>query len=85
MDKIIEIISPPKNADDKKPLKAIVFDSYYDTYRGVILLVRIFNGQIKNGDIFKFMNTNNQFHVTELGIKNPIEIKKDKLTSGEVG
>ena len=85
MEKIIKVFPPPFDANDQKPLKALVFDSYYDNYRGVILLVRIFNGQIKNGDVFQFMNTKKQFHVTELGIKNPLEVKKKKLTSGEVG
>ena len=85
MKKIIEVVPPPFDAKDEKPLKALVFDSYYDNYRGVILLVRIFNGQIKTGDLFQFMNTKKNFYVTELGIKNPTEIKKEKLTSGEVG
>ena len=85
MKKIIEVVPPPFDAKDEKPLKALVFDSYYDNYRGVILLVRIFNGQIKTGDLFQFMNSKKNFYVTELGIKNPTEIKKEKLTSGEVG
>ncbi len=85
LEKIIEMVPPPKNADDNKPLKALVFDSYFDIYRGVILLVRIFEGQIAIGDKFKFMISGNKFDVSELGIKNPVEIKRKKLTAGEVG
>ncbi|NQZ66210.1 MAG: elongation factor 4 [Mycoplasmatales bacterium] len=85
LDKIIELVPHPKDADDNKPLKALVFDSYFDVYRGVILLVRIFEGQISIGDEFKFMISGNKFDVSELGIKNPLEIKRKKLTAGEVG
>ena len=85
LDKIIEDIPAPFDADDSKPLKALVFDSYFDIYRGVILLVRIFQGIIKPGDEFNFMATGNKFEVTELGVKTPIEVKKTSLSSGEVG
>lgn len=85
LDRIITDIPAPFNADDSKPLKALVFDSYFDTYRGVILLVRIFEGKILQGDKFKFMSTNNTFDVLEMGIKNPSEVKKSSLESGEVG
>lgn len=82
---IIDKIDPPKDCDDSKPLKALIFDSYFDPYRGVIILTRIFNGKIKVGDEFEFMSTGKKFHVTELGIKKPHEVKMDELTSGEVG
>ncbi|MGL4183637.1 MAG: translation elongation factor 4 [Metamycoplasmataceae bacterium] len=85
-DAIIEKIPAPIDADDNKPLKALVFDSYYDPFRGVIILTRIFNGKIKVGDNFFFLtNKEKVFHVTELGIKKPQEVKKDFLESGEVG
>ncbi|MGL5357764.1 MAG: translation elongation factor 4 [Metamycoplasmataceae bacterium] len=85
-DAIIEKIPAPIDADDNKPLKALVFDSYYDPFRGVIILTRIFNGKIKIGDNFFFLtNKEKVFHVTELGIKKPQEVKKDFLESGEVG
>ncbi len=74
MEAIIQRIPPPANADNHLPLQALVFDSYYDTYRGVICLVRIFGGQIKVGDSFKFMSTGEKFDVTELGIQNPQEV-----------
>ncbi len=85
LEEIIKVIPAPKNADDLKPLKALVFDSYFDPYRGVVLLVRIFEGKIKKGDHFKFMTSENTFDVAELGIKNPAELKKMELEAGEVG
>ena len=82
---IVKKIPAPKNCDDDKPLKALVFDSYFDFYRGVILLTRIFEGKIEVGDEFYFMSSNKKFHVTELGVKKPHEVKKDMLFAGEVG
>ncbi|MGL5732965.1 MAG: translation elongation factor 4 [Metamycoplasmataceae bacterium] len=82
---IIKHIPAPKMCDDSLPLKALVFDSYFDPFRGVILLVRIFDGQVKVGDEFFFMSNNKKFTVTELGVRKPHEVKHDKLTSGEVG
>ncbi len=85
MQAVIDRIPSPIEADDSKPLKALVFDSYFDPYRGVVLLVRIFDGKINKGDKFKFMESGKDFEVTELGIKNPGEIKKGSLEAGEVG
>ncbi len=85
LEAVINEIPAPKDADINKPLKALVFDSYFDPYRGVVLLVRIFDGRINKGDSFKFMSSNKKFEVTELGIKNPAEIKKESLQAGEVG
>lgn len=84
-DAIIERIPAPKECDDNKPLKALVFDSYFDPYRGVVILTRIFDGTIKVDDEFEFMSSNKKFHVTELGVKKPHEVKKEKLSAGEVG
>ncbi|WP_022935035.1 translation elongation factor 4 [Mesomycoplasma moatsii] len=84
-DAIIERIPAPKECDDNKPLKALVFDSYFDPYRGVVILTRIFDGTIKVGDEFEFMSSNKKFHVTELGVKKPHEVRKEKLSAGEVG
>lgn len=85
LDAVIERIPSPKECDDNKPLKALIFDSYFDLYRGVIILARIFQGKIKVGDEFFFMSTNKKFCVTELGVKKPHEVKKDELFAGEVG
>ena len=60
-------------------------DSYFDNYRGVVILVRIFNGKVKTGDEIYFMQSKKTYTVTELGVKNPYEFKKDELCAGEVG
>ncbi|MDJ1647805.1 translation elongation factor 4 [Mycoplasma phocimorsus] len=85
LEAIIKYIPQPKEADDLKPLKALIFDSYFDPYRGVVLLVRIFDGVVKQNEKIKFMSNNAEYHVTELGVKSPFEIKKDYLEAGEVG
>ncbi|QDY87643.1 translation elongation factor 4 [Mycoplasma anserisalpingitidis] len=85
LEAIVKYIPSPKNADDNKPLKALIFDSFFDPYRGVVMLVRIFEGRLKVGDKFKFMSNNEEYHVIELGIKNPAETKKEYLEAGEVG
>ncbi|MEA4134458.1 translation elongation factor 4 [Mycoplasma sp. 2045] len=88
LDAIVEYIPAPKNADDNKPLKALIFDSYFDPYRGVVMFIRVFEGKLKTGDKFKFMSRHdagNEYHVIDLGIKNPNETKKDELVAGEVG
>ena len=81
---IIEKIPSPKEEKSHK-LKALVFDSHFDPYRGVVALVRIMSGEIKTKDKIKLMATNKVHEVTELGIYTPKEKIKDKLTNGEVG
>ncbi|WP_027333943.1 translation elongation factor 4 [Mycoplasma elephantis] len=85
LDAIINYIPAPKDANDDKPLKALIFDSYFDPYRGVVLLIRIFDGVLRQNEKIKFMSNNKEFHVSELGVKNPNEIKKEMLVAGEVG
>lgn len=85
LDAIINYVPAPRDADDSKPLKALIFDSYFDEYRGVIMLIRIFEGKLKQGDKFKFMSNNKEYHVAELGVRNPKETKKPYLEAGEVG
>ncbi len=81
---VIDRISPPKG-DIDKPLKALIFDSIYDSYRGVLVLARIFDGSIKVGDKIEFMQTGSVYDVTELFVYTPTLKKVDNLTSGEVG
>lgn len=81
---IVRQIPAPKG-DINAPLKALVFDSIYDAYRGVIAFVNIKEGEVKIGDEIKFMASGAVFEVTELGIRTPSEVKKDKLVTGEVG
>lgn len=85
LEAIVSRIPAPKNADDNKPLRALIFDSYFDSYKGVVLLVRVVEGKIKVGDNFTLMSSNKRFHVVELGVRTPNELKKDELVSGEVG
>ena len=81
---VIDRISPPKG-DIDKPLKALIFDSIYDSYRGVLVLARIFDGSIKVGNKIEFMQTGSVYDVTELFVYTPTLKKVDNLTSGEVG
>ncbi|QJR44393.1 translation elongation factor 4 [Mycoplasma miroungirhinis] len=85
LDAIINRIPYPKEADTSKPLTGLIFDSYFDSYRGVVLLVRLFNGKISVGDEFILMHNKMKFSVTELGIRTPKEIKKEFLQAGQVG
>lgn len=81
---VIEKIPEPKiNVD--KPTRALIFDSYFDPYRGVVLLVKLEDGKIKIGDTIKMMATNSTFEVVELGVHTPKEEKYNELKSGEVG
>ncbi|MBQ9517587.1 MAG: translation elongation factor 4 [Eubacterium sp.] len=82
---IVNEISPP-TGDDNKPLKALIFDSVYDSYRGVIVYVRIKEGKIKAGDTMRIMSTGAQFNVVEVGYMRATSMEKaDELTAGEVG
>ncbi|WP_434326982.1 translation elongation factor 4 [Mesomycoplasma hyorhinis] len=85
LEAIINKIPAPKVDENEKELKALVFDSYFDIYRGVIILVRIVSGSIKVGDEFKFMANGKKFGVIELGVRTPKELKKEELVAGEVG
>ncbi len=76
---------PAPSGDHNKPLKALIFDSYYDQYRGVIPLVRIIDGKVKAGDKILTMGTNQVFEVTEVGAYGPKEFKKPYLEAGDVG
>lgn len=84
LDAIVDIIPSPIG-DDNKNLQALIFDSYYDSYKGVICLIRVKNGVIKPGDNIKMMATNKEFIVTEVGVRTPKNINKNELVAGEVG
>lgn len=76
---------PAPTGDINKPLKALIFDSKFDSYRGVIVNIRIIEGIVKVGDNIRFMANGDVYQVTELGIRTPKEVKKDVLYAGEVG
>lgn len=85
LDAIEKYIPAPRDADDSKPLKALIFDSYFDEYRGVVMLIRVFEGELKVGDEFMFMSNGQKYFVSELGVRSPKETKKKRLEAGEVG
>ncbi|WP_281520464.1 translation elongation factor 4 [Massilicoli timonensis] len=76
---------PSPHGDPQAPLQALVFDSVYDTYRGVIAYVRIKEGSVKIGDQISFMSTGAVYEVLEVGVHTPKEVKKQELQCGEVG
>ncbi|MGM9873588.1 MAG: translation elongation factor 4, partial [Bacilli bacterium] len=84
LEAIVKYIPAP-TGDESKPLKALIFDSYYDSYRGAVILVRIFEGNINVGDEIYLMKANKSYQVTELGIRTPKEIKTKTLQAGQVG
>lgn len=84
LERIVKDIPAP-SGNNENPLKALIFDSYYDSYRGVVVLIRIKDGSVKVGDQIKLMRSNKIYIVTELGIRTPSEIKSDALYCGEVG
>ena len=85
LEAIVKLIPPPLDSDSNKPLQALVFDSYYDAYRGAVCLVRIKNGTVKVGDTIQFMSNKENFIVTEVGVNTPKVKIKDELVAGEVG
>nr|MCR4699159.1 translation elongation factor 4 [Bacilli bacterium] len=76
---------PAPQGDPDKPLKALIFDSKFDPYRGVIVLIRVMEGSVKVGDTIRLMHNDGIYQVTEVGIRTPKEQKQDSLSAGEVG
>ncbi len=84
LDKIVEKIPSPEG-EEKEPLQALVFSSIFDSYRGVIVAVRVVNGTLKVGDSIKMMETGATYDVIDLFVNTPKEVKKESLSVGEVG
>ncbi len=84
LDAVVERIPAPK-VDITKPTRALIYDSYFDSYKGVVLLIKVVDGIINVKDKIKMLATNKVFEVTELGVKTPKEELIDTLQSGEVG
>ena len=81
---VVENVPAPKG-EDNAPLKALIFDSYYDNFKGAVCLVRIVDGEVKKGDQILCMQTGRTYTVTEVGIFTPTSTETEKLSSGEVG
>ncbi|MFQ7110380.1 MAG: translation elongation factor 4 [Anaerovoracaceae bacterium] len=84
LEKIVEDIPAP-DGDENGKLKALIFDSYYDNYKGVVVYTRVFDGAVKKGDIIRLMNTGKKYEVTEVGVYSPGHVERDMLRAGEVG
>ena len=88
VDKVLEKIVhdvPAPTGDLTAPLKALIFDSKYDDYRGVVLSVRVFEGTVKKGDRIRLMNSGTEYEVAEVGINSPKPLARDVLMAGDVG
>jgi len=84
LDRIVEAVPPPKKIRET-PLQALVFDSRYDPYRGVLVYVRVISGEIKRGEKIRFMATDKSYEVLETGVFTPAQRKVSGLLGGEVG
>ena len=85
LEKVVEMIPAP-SGDENAPLKALIFDSYYDAYKGVIVYVRVKDGSLKPGDTIRFMATEKEFSVVEVGYLSPLgTIQSECIKAGEVG
>ncbi|MCQ2799455.1 MAG: translation elongation factor 4 [Bacilli bacterium] len=84
LEKVVELVPPP-GGDSEGPLQALIFDSYYNSYRGVVVLIRVKNGRVKVGDKIRLMQSGKSYLVTEVGIRTPKEMPTNSLECGEVG
>jgi GTP-binding protein LepA len=84
LEAVVAKIPAPKG-EEESPLRAMIFDSWYDTYQGVVVLIRVVDGSIKPGDKIKFMSTNQQYVIDRVGVFTPKALMVDELTVGEVG
>ncbi len=81
---VIELLPPPRG-DYDKPLKALIFDSYYDSYKGAVSFIRVFDGKVRAGDKVRFFATGKEFDVTEVGVFTPRSTSVEELSAGDVG
>jgi GTP-binding protein LepA len=84
LEQVVRIVPPPKG-DEHAPLKALIFDSHYDAYKGVIVYVRVVDGRIRPGTVIRFMATDKVFSVIEVGVFRPKMTIVDELGAGDVG
>ncbi|MBW4539110.1 MAG: translation elongation factor 4 [Myxacorys chilensis ATA2-1-KO14] len=84
LEEIVHLVPPPKDTVDQ-PLRALIFDSYYDAYRGVIVYFRVMDGQLKKGDRIRLMASKKEYEIDELGVLSPNQVQVTDLHAGEVG
>ncbi|CCH94131.1 GTP-binding elongation factor [Microcystis aeruginosa PCC 9432] len=84
LESIVKLVPPPQDTLEE-PFRALIFDSYYDAYRGVIVYFRVMDGRVKKGDKIRFMASGKEFVIDELGILSPQQVQVDELHAGEVG
>ncbi|CAC5340849.1 MULTISPECIES: translation elongation factor 4 [Planktothrix] len=84
LESIVRLVPPPQDTVDQK-LRALIFDSYYDSYRGVVVYFRVMDGRLKKGDRVHLMASEKEYEVDEIGVLSPTQIPVDELHAGEVG
>ncbi|MDD3270683.1 MAG: GTP-binding protein, partial [Syntrophomonadaceae bacterium] len=84
LEAIVERIPPPQG-DEDGPLQAMIFDSYFDSYKGAISYIRVFSGSLRKGDIIRMMYSGKEFELTEIGVLSPYMTEVESLSVGEVG
>ncbi|MBW4422571.1 MAG: translation elongation factor 4 [Myxacorys californica WJT36-NPBG1] len=84
LEEIVHLVPPPKDTVDQ-PLRALIFDSYYDAYRGVIVYFRVMDGRLKKGDRIRLMASKKEYEIDELGVLSPNQVQVTDLHAGEVG
>ncbi|NJN58473.1 MAG: elongation factor 4 [Leptolyngbyaceae cyanobacterium SL_5_9] len=84
LESIVYLVPPPRDTVEQ-PLRALIFDSYYDSYRGVIVYFRVMDGTVRKGDRVRLMASKKEYEIDELGVLSPTQIQVDELHAGEVG
>ena len=84
-EKDIQHIVPPPSGDSNAPLRALIFDSWFDSYLGIVIMIRIVDGKVKVGDKVLFVSTEKEYEVVQLGVFTPFREERSELGIGEVG
>ncbi|MBD1870226.1 elongation factor 4 [Oculatella sp. FACHB-28] len=84
LESIVYLVPPPQDTVEE-PLRALIFDSYYDSYRGVIVYFRVMDGTVRKGDRIRLMASKKEYEIDELGVLSPTQIQVEELHAGEVG
>jgi GTP-binding protein LepA len=84
LESVVLLVPPPRDTVNE-PLRALIFDSYYDSYRGVVVYFRVMDGSVKRGDKVRLMASGKEYVIDELGILSPMQVQVDELHAGEVG